>query len=261
MKVNRSKFVRKYLRFYRLVFAIEAPFKVLLDGNFIFAAFKYKVDIIARLATLLQQDKVEVFVLRSAVQELNGVGEKAADAYQFAVKMCSVLEDMPKGDTGGKGVKGGKGGKGGATKGDGNPIAKGTYAYLRGCKHDPEGVKYFVATQDSSLRTGLGNLGGIPLVYLNKVTMVMEAPSDASRQSSASTESTKTVPTEREAELLAEIKKKEEATVGEAGEAADKERRKRKATCANPLASKLADAESVKTKKKKTDQLKRSRRA
>ena len=251
MKVNRSKFVRKYLRFYRLVFGIEAPFKVLLDGNFIFAAFKYKVDIIARLSALLQQDKVEVFVLRSAVQELNGVGEKAADAYQFAVKMCTVLEDMPKGD---------KGGKRGAAKGDGDPIAKGTYAYLRCCKHDPVGAKYFVATQDSSLRTGLGNLGGIPLVYLNKVTMVMEAPSDASRQSSAASESTKTVPTEREAELLAEIKKKEEAAAGEAGEAADKERRKRKATCANPLASKLADAESVKTKKKKQDQLKRSRR-
>jgi Fcf1 len=43
---------------------------------------------------------------------------------------------------------------------------------------------YFVATQDTGLRVRLGRIAGVPIMYLNKVTMVLEAPSEASRRHS-----------------------------------------------------------------------------
>jgi hypothetical protein len=42
--------------------------------------------------------------------------------------------------------------------------------------------KYVVATQDKDLRNSLGNLPGIPLIYLNQVSLVFESPSTASRE-------------------------------------------------------------------------------
>ncbi len=43
------------------------------------------------------------------------------------------------------------------------------------------GRKFFVATQDTELRSRLRSLPGTPLIYLNKVIMVLEPPSDQSK--------------------------------------------------------------------------------
>lgn len=40
--------------------------------------------------------------------------------------------------------------------------------------------RYFVATQDQELRRTLAYIPGIPLIYLNKVTLVFETPSQSS---------------------------------------------------------------------------------
>ena len=40
--------------------------------------------------------------------------------------------------------------------------------------------RYFVATQDQELRRALAFIPGVPLVYLNKVTLVFETPSQSS---------------------------------------------------------------------------------
>ena len=44
--------------------------------------------------------------------------------------------------------------------------------------------KYFVATQDKELRQILGSRTGIPLIYLNNVTFVLEPPSNYSKEAS-----------------------------------------------------------------------------
>ena len=41
---------------------------------------------------------------------------------------------------------------------------------------------YFVVTQDTELRATLGARPGIPLLYLNKVTLVLEPPSGQSQE-------------------------------------------------------------------------------
>lgn len=42
--------------------------------------------------------------------------------------------------------------------------------------------KYIVATLDPDLRSALNSLPGIPLLYLNKVIVVMEPPSQKSKE-------------------------------------------------------------------------------
>lgn len=42
-----------------------------------------------------------------------------------------------------------------------------------------------VATQDKDLRLFLASIPGIPLIYLNKVTVVLEPPSQASKTQSS----------------------------------------------------------------------------
>ena len=77
MRVNRSKFIRKYLRFFQIVFGIEPKYNIILDGNFIFAALKVKIDILERLRRLLQDNDIRLFVLKSVVDELKKVGDAA----------------------------------------------------------------------------------------------------------------------------------------------------------------------------------------
>jgi rRNA-processing protein FCF1 len=42
--------------------------------------------------------------------------------------------------------------------------------------------RYLVASQDKDLRNSLGYVPGVPLIYLNKVTLVLEPPSQTSKE-------------------------------------------------------------------------------
>lgn len=42
--------------------------------------------------------------------------------------------------------------------------------------------KYLLVTQDKELRSRVGAIPGVPLIYLNKVTLILEPPSTASRE-------------------------------------------------------------------------------
>lgn len=93
MRVKRAKLVRKHIRHFRIVFGIEAPYDIILDGNFIFAALKFKVDIKDRLQKLLQGEDIRLHIMRSVLNELKAVGPKAKSAYDYAAQFCSVIED------------------------------------------------------------------------------------------------------------------------------------------------------------------------
>ena len=54
MRFHRSKLTRKYLKFYRIVFGLNSPYDILLDGNFIFSSIKYKIELKDTLSKLLQ---------------------------------------------------------------------------------------------------------------------------------------------------------------------------------------------------------------
>jgi len=246
----RSKFVRKYLRFFRLVYGIEPPYHVLLDGNFIFGALKYKVDIRARLSKLLQEndDKIHLYVLRSSLDEFGTVGITAQPSLKYAKSQCEIIEDTE--ETGVGMVKYFK---------NMHRVAKNT-----GKTGGDDVIRRFVvASQDKVVRQRLGGLAGVPLIYLNKVTMVMEAPTQTSREEQPVTSGGGSLLSKEEEEVLRVIsakKAKEAADQAKAeAEAAGDDRKKRKATAPNPLSAKQASQESQTTKKKKDSMHKRRR--
>lgn len=249
MRVLRAKSIRKYLRFYRLVFGIDAPFKIILDGNFIFAAIKYKLDIRDRLEKLLQSGKVSFHVLQSVITEMKKVGKSAENAINFANSYCEIIND---------------------DKVAGESPNEKLQNFL--AKSDKESLiekrkKFFVATQDQELRQKLGNQPGIPLIYLNKVTLVLEAPSKASQNFSSQVETKKMTLTEGESTIMKKISKSSaglnttKIIVEEKITPVEKEaapvRRKRKASEPNPLSSLVAREDSNSTKKKKKDKYRR----
>ena len=60
------------------------------------------------------------------------------------------------------------------------------YINVKGAQSNPNLTvskkrKYFVASQDEEVRAVLGAKSGIPLIYMNQVTMVLEPPSSNSK--------------------------------------------------------------------------------
>ncbi len=67
--------------------------QILLDGNFIFACLKFKIDIVDRLEKLLQSGKVKLFILKSVLDEMKLVGQATVSSVDFAEQQCVILND------------------------------------------------------------------------------------------------------------------------------------------------------------------------
>jgi len=194
MRVNRGKMVRKHLRFYRIVYGLSDPFECILDANFIFNAIKYKVDILDRLKKVLQGAEVHIYIMRSSLKELQQVGnQSAATSIEFAEKFCKILEDAQH---------------------HGDSPAEKTTSFLR---HQYEEWlkapnsrlrRYICASQDKDLRSALAKIPGIPLFYFNNVTLVMEPPSETSKEFNKEIESSKVALNATEAIIVENIKDK-----------------------------------------------------
>ena len=176
MKIIRAKAVRKCLRFFKIVYDIKGPYEIILDGNFMFTAIKLKVDIKDRLQKLLQGEEVRLYVLRSVLVELQQVGAKALSTLEYAKSFCEVIEDSRfQGETP----------KDRAIcmmrQQHRDWIAASSSTPSSSSSSSSARIKrYFIASQDRELRSALGSTPGVPLIYLNKVTLVLEPPSSAS---------------------------------------------------------------------------------
>jgi len=66
---------------------------VILDGNFIFTAIKYKIDLRNRIETLLQGSSINFFVLKSVLKEMETIGAKGKQSLEFAKNFCEMIDD------------------------------------------------------------------------------------------------------------------------------------------------------------------------
>ncbi len=258
MKINRSKAIRKYLRFFRLVFGIKAPYNVILDGNFIYEAIKHKIDLVDRIKSSLQGDEVRLFVTSSIMAELKKIGTRAQQALDFSTKFCQEIDDSKFLDFGDA-----------AADRLSAMMKQIQDNWVKGTGDKDYTVRYFVATQDKKLRKCLGGIAGTPLFYLNNVSFVMEPPSKASKNFNSDVESNKVALNEKESAIVNQLteKSKGKKRKGDGNvictsasvdpqekkllEKDSEQRVKKKARAANPLSSRTADLTSSKTKKKK----------
>lgn len=244
MRHGRAKAARKTLRFYTINANLKAPYKIILDGNFLAATVQQKVPLFDRLHKLLQGSEFQIHTTRSALDELDALpGEMFQEARQFGLDECEIIERcyIP----------------GGAKK-DSNP-KQDIKALVR--NNNTEG--WFVATQDEDLSDKIRGYVNVPILRLARAVLLLEAPSSASRKYAMLEEKEKQTTgggtmTNDERELIEKMKdaerknleKKEEELAGDV----TKERRKRKAKGPNPLSCKkkkgAADASAPESKKR-----------
>jgi U3 small nucleolar RNA-associated protein 23 len=262
MRINRGKAIRKHLRFYRIVYGFDAPYNFILDGNFIYEATKYKMDILHRLTQQLQvkTGEINLFITSSSLAELASVkGENAVNATNYAKAFCEVLDDSD--------------GHGEASFKLVQYLEKAHQRWVKatGTKDNENVKRFMVATQDKVLRHNLARLPGIPLVYLNNVALVMEVPSSTSREFNSEIEQNKAhaiTETEKTIANMVSRKRKHDGEDNEnnvvgAGAISENvilqrgrekiqrvDRVKHKAKSANPLASRAPTKNSSNQKKK-----------
>ena len=268
MKVSRTKFIRKYLRFFRIVFGIEPPFNVILDGNFIYHALKYSVNVVDRFQKTLQGAQVKFYILRSALDELNALGEKGGAALVLANAYCETIEDDFI-DTKVSRANTSKKGSGGSSSGDSEGSkANSCLAHFKFLNDSAKkgDHRYFLATQDHQLRKSAAKVPGVPILYLNKVSLVLEAPSEASLAERGARETSRSAVSALETEVLSLASDAQVHVIGgDSGSAGpsnasvrggratgNSERKKKRASSANPLSNKKADPDSQASKKKKS---------
>ena len=207
------------------------------------------MDIIERLTKLLQCDEVKVFAQKSILDELKSVGVKASSALEFVERHCIITDDVNIPGT--------------------TPAAR-LVSMLENLHQEaaenPKQMKYVVATQDKDLRLLLGAIPGVPLVYFNKVTLVLEPPSETSKRFSQKLEHKKVSLKESEVEILEHLVVKSgpniigvnsETAKGIDVPSAAPVRIKRKAISANPLSHRPPSADSNNTKRRKVQKYKR----
>eukprot|EP00592_Proboscia_alata_P016707 CAMPEP_0194394162 /NCGR_PEP_ID=MMETSP0174-20130528/123703_1 /TAXON_ID=216777 /ORGANISM="Proboscia alata, Strain PI-D3" /LENGTH=388 /DNA_ID=CAMNT_0039189933 /DNA_START=299 /DNA_END=1466 /DNA_ORIENTATION=+ len=115
MKHGRAKAARKTLKFFRLNHGIQAPYKLLLDGNFLVAIVRHKVPIRDRISTTIQtsdtseQHSLQFHVTRSTLKELEALKQQQSNtkkgvtdedhenvfhaAWRMGLDECTIIED------------------------------------------------------------------------------------------------------------------------------------------------------------------------
>lgn len=179
MKVKRVKHARKYLTLFKNSFGIFEPYQILVDGTFCQAALQTKISIKEQLPKYLD-GSIQLLTTRCVIEEGKALGPQLAGAVLIAKRF-----------------------------------------QLRKCAHHREAVPaaqcimsmigtenqngYFVASQDRTLRRHLQKVPGVPLLFINRNTILLEKPSTTSHQASEKVQMSRLQPSQHEKETLEKL--------------------------------------------------------
>ncbi|CAH3164681.1 unnamed protein product [Porites lobata] len=179
MKVKRVKHARKYLTLFKNSFGIFEPYQILVDGTFCQAALQTKINIKEQLPKYLD-GTIQLSTTRCVIAEGEALGPQLSGAVLIAKRF-----------------------------------------HLRNCGHHKAAVPateciksmigtenpngYFVASQDRDLRQHLHTVPGVPLLFINHNTILLEKPSSASCQASDKVQISRLEPSKHEKETLEKL--------------------------------------------------------
>ena len=171
MRVQRHKASRKALAFFRLLFGIHPPYRILLDGNFLAAALRLKMEWARLLPKLLHVAPAlaHLHVTQCVVGELEGLGAPAAETLALA-RTLPLLKCRAK---------------------HGHPGACSAAECARRLVGGANEGKWLVATQDAELRAELRRIPGVPLLLISTNVLILEPPSARSRAAAEAAEAGK----------------------------------------------------------------------
>ncbi|KAK9452235.1 Fcf1-domain-containing protein [Limtongia smithiae] len=158
MRQQRSKKYRKAMVTYTLAFGFRPPYQVLVDGDLIYDAAKYKMNLVKSLESVVQS-KIKPMITQCCIKSLYDRGDDAKEAIALAKtferRRCNHLE---------------------------NPLSQAE------CLRNVVNVKgknrhrYIVATQDQTVRGQFRNIPATPMIYINRSVMIMEPMSRATEE-------------------------------------------------------------------------------
>jgi U3 small nucleolar RNA-associated protein 23 len=179
---KKNKWFKKVINFYRYVFKFEVPFNILIDGNFVACSLQKKFDM-KDLLTKTIGENVHLVIPSCVVHEIKELDIKIPGLFDAVSKY--KIEDCQHG--------------GQILSPD---VCIKNYIGKKNQK------KYFVATQDSFLRSNLRKITGVPLLFFEQNMILIDKPSQISIDASNRREGLKEQPKKFEKKVLDE--KKEE---------------------------------------------------
>ena len=162
MRHDRRKLYKSYLEFFSRTFKVIPPYRIICDGTFLHHFVinnlgKDAAELNRLIGTVLDCDRVETFVVDSAIQELEALGERDTLVLAKQLERLRVGKDL------GESLK------------HTPPEAIKKLIGFRNFK------KYLVATVDEELAQQLREIPGVPLLFMRRVMIGLEAPSAASK--------------------------------------------------------------------------------
>ncbi|KAJ8102642.1 Fcf1-domain-containing protein [Lipomyces tetrasporus] len=155
MRQKRSKSYRKQMATYNMAFGFRQPYQVLVDGDIIYDATKYKMNLDKSLESVVQ-GKIKPMITQCCIKSLYDRGEDAKDAIALAKtferRRCNHLD---------------------------TPLSQAD------CLNSVVNVKgknkhrYVIATQDPRVRSQFRAIPATPMIYINRSVIIMEPMSPA----------------------------------------------------------------------------------
>lgn len=155
---KRMKACRRTLAFYRQFYGVSPPYTAVIDGTFAKAALKYKVSISEQLPRYLDAE-VRIHTTKCVLKECEALGSLLYGPL-VVLRQFSVLPCLHK-----------------------NPV-KPSNCLLMYAKQDQKSApqRYMIGTQDEILSNKVRELPGSPLLFISHANLLLEAPSNASRE-------------------------------------------------------------------------------
>ncbi|CAG8732097.1 11254_t:CDS:2 [Racocetra persica] len=165
MRPKRTKQYKRLMALYSMSFGFREPYQILVDGNFMQTAIRYKMDICKQLCMVLLGNTKQMYT-SCILAEVKKQGKEGLETElalnQFERRRCPHRKPVSSAECLASII------------GNDNP-------------HN-----YCVATQNETLRQQFRVIAGVPLLYINRTVLIVEPPSGATLEKVKQTEIAKT---------------------------------------------------------------------
>eukprot|EP01135_Chromosphaera_perkinsii_P011146 Nk52_evm1s2349 gene=Nk52_evmTU1s2349 len=185
MKITRRKNAQRILNYYKQNFGLHEPYQVVMDGTFCAAALNSQILLADQIPKYLN-GKCQLMTTRCCFDEVKKLGTEFYGAYkvckQFKFQYCGHFANQaPKNQQNQQKAKSAKGNNNNNNN-DNQVLLKTGFDCLKELIGYENKYRLIIATQDKKLRRELRKIPNVPLMYIDYNAILLEPPSDASRE-------------------------------------------------------------------------------